>query len=187
MLVCPGRYSSALLPGRQRAAPAKKRKQSTMAGSSSLSTRTRGFPQLSDSSSAKAAASCSMRSASFSSRSERSCGVVWPQLLNADRAAATAASTCAALASGTVATGLPVAGLTMDSSAPWPGMNLPLISRLVSNMLVLLERTALLPAAGHLVGIAGEVEGGENRNEGDGDDEHGNDVGYRALTRTYQL
>ncbi len=48
-------------PGMVRTAPAKKRKQSTIAGISSLSTALIGLPQLSASSAAKAFASASMR------------------------------------------------------------------------------------------------------------------------------
>ena len=91
--VWPGRYSPASMPCGTLTAPAKKRKQSTMAGISSRSTAVRGLPQFKDSSAAKASASASMRSASFRSRPERAAGVVRDHAANAAPAAFTAWST----------------------------------------------------------------------------------------------
>ena len=54
----------------------------------------RGLPQFSASRAAKASASRSIASASFSSRAERSAGVVADQVAKAFSAALTAASTC---------------------------------------------------------------------------------------------
>ena len=83
MLVNPGRYSPAVLPVIQRAAPAKKRKQSTMVGSSSSRMRANGLPQLRLSIAANASASASIRSASLSSSAARVAGVDRPQLSKA--------------------------------------------------------------------------------------------------------
>ncbi len=91
--VWPATYSPATLPCMLRTAPAKKRKQSEMAGISSCNTRIRGLPQFRASSVAKASASRSMASASFKRRAERSAGVVRDQDWNALVAAFTAAST----------------------------------------------------------------------------------------------
>lgn len=74
--VCPSRYSPAAIPGRQRAAPAKKRKTSAMAGISSLITQCSGLPQFSDSSCAVVSACAEMASASFRRHSARVFGVV---------------------------------------------------------------------------------------------------------------
>ncbi|MNL52276.1 hypothetical protein D3C87_1754360 [compost metagenome] len=64
--VCPGRYSPAVGACRLRMAPAKKRQQSMMAGSSSFFTALIGLPQLSASRLAKSSAFFSIASAIFS-------------------------------------------------------------------------------------------------------------------------
>src|SRR3989338_5971211 len=61
--VCPAIYSPAIAPCCQRTAPAKKRKQSTIAGISSPRAALIGLPQFSASSAAKASASGSLRAA----------------------------------------------------------------------------------------------------------------------------
>ena len=111
----------------QRAAPAKKRRLSTAAGSSSALTAASGLPALRDSSSASSSACASTASASLSSASWRSAGVVFDQVPNAPRAVATARSTTSVVATGTSAIDSPVAGLStfsmrpeaMDASEPW--------------------------------------------------------------------
>jgi hypothetical protein len=127
MLVRPGRYSPAATAGTQRAAPAKKRKQSTIAGSSSPRARAGGLPVFSDSRFANASASFSSWSATWSSFAARSCGVVRAHAGKAASAAATAPSICDSDASGTLAIRSPVAGFTIVSAAPSPATKRPLI------------------------------------------------------------
>jgi hypothetical protein len=83
-------YSAAALPGITRAAPAKKRRQSTIAGISSFFTALSGLPQFCASSVAKSSASASTRSASFSISAARCAGVVRDQAAKALVAATTA-------------------------------------------------------------------------------------------------
>ena len=157
MLVWPGRYSSASLP--PSSVPRRRRNGSNprWPASRRRSTRTRGFPQFSDSSSAKALPSCSMRSASLSSSSERSCGVVWPQVLKARPAARTAAATCFAclahLDQGCAGGGID----DQFFGALRQRCSLPSMSRSWSEHAS--PGCSLFAAAGHLVRVAGEVEG----------------------------
>ena len=88
--VWPSMYSPATGPCMLRTAPAKKRKQSATAGTSSLRTSLIGLPQFSASSCAKSSSRASIASASASSRPERWPGVVRAQAGKAARAAATA-------------------------------------------------------------------------------------------------
>ena len=118
--VKPGMYSAAALPGMTRPAPAKKRRQSTIAGISSFFTALIGLPQFSASSSAKACPSASMRSASFSIIAARCIGVVRDHEAKAFSAAATAASTWSGVASLILAMLLPVFGLMTGSASPLP-------------------------------------------------------------------
>src|SRR5689334_23699409 len=131
MLVKPGRYSPAIAPCIARAAPAKKRNTSAIAGISSLSAAASGLPQFCDSSAANSAASASMRSASFSSSVLRSFGTVAAQPGKAFAAACTAAVICSSDASATCAITLPVAGSSTPSSSPLPLTSLPLTSSFV--------------------------------------------------------
>ena len=127
-------YSPATGPCMLRTAPAKKRKQSEIAGISSCSTRILGLPQFSASSVANASASRSMASASFNSSAERSAGVVRDQDWNAFAAAFTAASTCAGEASGRVTIVSSVLGLITASGASVPATNFAPINICVSSM-----------------------------------------------------
>src|ERR1043165_5358059 len=131
MLVKPGRYSPATDPWRVRAAPAKKRNTSAMAGISSFSAADSGLPQFCDSSAAKSAPPASMRSASFISSVARSFGTVAAQAGKAFDAAVTAAAICPSSASATCAMTLPVAGLSTSCSSPLPLTSLPLTSSFV--------------------------------------------------------
>ena len=106
----------------QRAAPAKKRRLSTMNGISSSLKALSGLPALAASSSVISSACSSIASAIRSSASARSPGVVAAQPSNAARAAPTARSTSAAVeSSGAWAIASPVAGLRTGSVAPSAG------------------------------------------------------------------
>src|SRR6187401_156725 len=131
MLVNPGRYSPASAPCIVRAAPAKKRNTSAIAGISSLSAAFSGLPQFCDSRRANSMASASMRSASFMSSAPRSLGTVWAQPVKALAAAFTAAVICSSEASATCAITLPVAGSSTPSSSPLPFTSFPLTSSFV--------------------------------------------------------
>src|SRR5258706_6741731 len=131
MLVKPAAYSPAMAPCTVRAAPAKKRNTSAMAGISSPLTAASGLPQFCDSIEAYSAASLSIRSASFRSSAARSFGGVAAQAEKAACAAATAASIYSFEASGTEARALPLAGSRIFSTAPRPATSLPLISNWV--------------------------------------------------------
>src|ERR1700688_3445341 len=72
-----------------------------------------------------------MRSASRSSSVARSLGTVWAHAGAAASAAATAAFSCAKVASGTSAMHCPVAGSNMRSTAPSPATRTPSINSLV--------------------------------------------------------
>src|SRR5919198_3015736 len=109
-------YSPADLPSRIRAAPAKKRMLSAHTGSSSFAYET-GLPTFVDSSSASSSVCSSIASASFSSASPRSPGVVSSHSGSALLAASTARSTSASVPRGTSAIVSPVAGL-MTSIVP---------------------------------------------------------------------
>ena len=100
----PARYSPATAPCMVRTAPAKKRKQSTIAGISSLQhARCCGLPQFSASSAAKASAS-RLDAVGELQQQRRALGRrgARPGLRRPSRAAATAASTCAGEASGSL-------------------------------------------------------------------------------------
>ena len=114
-----------------RAAPAKKRRLSTIAPISSSLTACSGLPALRASSSASSSPRSSSASASLRSASERSPGVVFAQPSNAPRAALTARSTSSVVESGAWAITSPVAGLTTSivrpsaDAAESPSMKLP--------------------------------------------------------------
>src|SRR3954468_10882002 len=93
-----------------RAAPAKKRRLSTMNGISSSLNEPMGLPALSDSSSASSSVRASSASASRRRASARSAGVVAAHAGKAARAAATARSTSALVELGAWAISWPVAG-----------------------------------------------------------------------------
>src|SRR2546423_479927 len=97
----------------QRAAPAKKRRLSTMKGISSSLNACRGLPALRASRSASSSPWDSSASASLSSAAWRSPGVVRDQPSKALRAAATARSTSSLVDTGSCASSSPLAGLTM--------------------------------------------------------------------------
>src|SRR4051812_4368519 len=169
MLVKPGRYSPATAPCMLRAAPAKKRNTSAMAGISSLSAAASGLPQFCDSSAANSAPSASMRSASFSSSVARSFGTVAAQPANAFEAAPTAAVICSSEASATCAITLPVAGFSTLCSSPLPLTSLPLTSSFV-----------------FIVGPR-EVVSENDRQQRHRHDDHGHHVGNRLVPRPEQL
>jgi hypothetical protein len=103
----------------QRAAPAKKRRLSTMAGTSSPLKASIGLPALADSSSAISSARSSRASASLRIASERSIGVLVPQPLSkAVRAAFTARSTSSWVELAACAISSPVAGFRTASVRP---------------------------------------------------------------------
>eukprot|EP01139_Manchomonas_bermudensis_P006045 Amastigsp_a176310_44.p5 type:complete len:118 gc:universal Amastigsp_a176310_44:417-64(-) len=112
----------------QRHAPAKYRKTSAVAGSSSLSTARYGLPQLSDSTRARFAASASMKSATLRRSVARSFGVVCAHASAALCAACTAAWTCAGDASLTSSSFSPVAGFITAMGAPSPLTSSPAMS-----------------------------------------------------------
>src|SRR6187397_2243366 len=169
MLVNPGRYSPASAPCIVRAAPAKKRKTSAIAGISSLSAAFSGLPQFCDSRRANSMASASMRSASFMSSAPRSLGTVWAQPVKALAAAFTAAVICSSEASATCAITLPVAGSSTPSSSPLPLTSLPLTSSFV-----------------FIVGPR-EVVSQQDRNERHRNDDDGHHVGDGTIPRAEEL
>src|SRR5258706_362732 len=107
--VWPARYSLAALPSITRAAPAKNRRLSTTAGTSSMAAPT-GLPTFRDSSRPSSSARASIASASFRSIRLRSCGVVYCQVSNAAAADSTARSTSSSSDAGTEAMTVPSAG-----------------------------------------------------------------------------
>ena len=94
----------------------------------------RGLPVFSASRVAKLSASRSIASASLRSRVERSTGLVRDQVLKASAAAVTAASICAAEASGRSVMTSSVFGLTIAWGASAPATKSAPISILVSSM-----------------------------------------------------
>lgn len=92
-------YSPADWPCRWRAAPAKKAVLSMVPGTSNSRVSFSGLPHWRDSARAKSSARSASTAAKRCSASERSPGVVAAQAGKASRAAATAASTSAVLAS----------------------------------------------------------------------------------------
>ena len=108
-------YSPAARPSRQRAAPAKKRRLSTITGTSSFLTASIGLPALSASARAISSLWCSIASAIASSACERCAGVVAAHPSKARRAARTARSTSAGLERGARAISSPVAGFSTGS------------------------------------------------------------------------
>src|SRR6266542_1144886 len=110
-------YSPADLPSSSRAAPAKKRRLSEQTGSSSFA-YVSGLPTFCDSSSASSSVCSSMASASFSSASARSAGVVSSHSGRADFAASTALSTSVWEPRGTSAIVSPVEGFSTSIVAP---------------------------------------------------------------------
>src|SRR6187401_3459164 len=169
MLVKPGRYSPATAPCIARAAPAKKRNTSAIAGISSFSAAASGLPQFCDSRPANSVASASMRSASFSSSVLRSFGTVAAHPGNAFAAACTAAVICSSDASATCAMTLPVAGSSTPSSSPLPLTSLPLTSSFV-----------------FIVGPR-EVVSQQDRNERHRNDDDGHHVGDGTIPRAEEL
>src|SRR3954468_13966019 len=169
MLVKPGRYSPATEPVSTRAAPAKNRNTSAMAGISSLSAAASGLPQFCDSSAANSLPSASMRSASFINRAPRSFGTVAAHAGKAFAAALTAAAICPSSASATCAMTLPVAGLSTSCSSPLPLTSLPLTSSFV-----------------FIVGPR-EVVGEHDRKQRHRHDDHRHDVGHRPVARPEQF
>src|SRR5678816_1849569 len=169
MLVNPGRYSPASAPCIVRAAPAKKRNTSAIAGISSLSAAFSGLPQFCDSRRANSMASASMRSASFMSSAPRSFGTVWAQPAKALAAAFTAAVICSSEASATCAITLPVAGSSTPSSSPLPLTSLPLTSSFV-----------------FIVGPR-KVVSEQDRYQRHCDHDDGHHIGDGAITRPEQL
>src|SRR5581483_7329056 len=134
--------------------------------------RSRGLPQLSDSTVANASASLSMASASLSRRPARSAGVVRDQVANALSAASTAASTWALLASGTSAILAPVLALRTGCGAPSPATNLPPINISVSSMdslLPLQGKCRLFRRSAGMLAFARQIIGGEDRQKRDDD------------------
>src|SRR5437899_2119325 len=118
MLVNPRSYSPADLPSRMRAAPAKKRRLSTMNGMSAADTEI-GLPTSIDSSLVSSSASASSASASFSIMAERSFGGVSNHTSSyAFCAAATARSASSGVATGISAMTSPVAGLMSGAVSP---------------------------------------------------------------------
>src|SRR5512143_3381234 len=121
-------YSFAALPSMTRAAPAKKRRLSTVTGTSSIAAVT-GLPAFLDSSRPISSARASRPSASLSSARLRSCGVLCCQVSKAVAAASTARSTSSAFEAGTLAMTLPSAGFSTSRVAPdaesthWPPVN----------------------------------------------------------------
>ena len=112
-------YSPALRPSGMRAAPAKKRRLSTIGGISSDIVTSAGFPAFSASRRTNSSALFSIASASLSRAAWRSFGVVSNQVSsNALVAAATAAFASSAVPSGTVAITAPVCGPMMSRVAP---------------------------------------------------------------------
>src|SRR5690606_10640174 len=200
MLVWPARYSLAAAPPMQRAAPAKNRKQSAIAGISSPNARAYGLPQFSDSRRANSAARSSIASASLSSIFERSAGVVSDQVSNARLAAETARLICSNEASRTSTSSSPVAGFSTRSASPSPATNCPSISSSVGyardaallspissppvSYGIRTDRSA--PRGTGLVG-ARQVVREHDRHEGQRDDHHRDDVGHRSLARAHQL
>src|SRR6059058_5784548 len=110
-------YSPADLPSSKRAAPAKKRKLSEQTGSSSFAYES-GLPTFCDSSSASSSVCSSIASASLSSASARSPGVVSSHSGSAFLAASTARSTSACVPLGTSAIVSPVAGFRTSIVPP---------------------------------------------------------------------
>src|SRR5881392_2929430 len=110
-------YSPEALPSRMRAAPAKKRRLSAQTGISSLAYES-GLPTFTDSSSASSSVCSSIASASLSSASARSPGVVSSHSGSAFFAASTARSTSASVPLGTSAIVSPVAGFRTSIVPP---------------------------------------------------------------------
>src|SRR5437773_1395211 len=110
-------YSPQALPSRMRAAPAKNRRLSAETGISSLAYEC-GLPTFSDSSSASSSVCSSIASASLSSASARSPGVVSSHSGSAFFAASTARSTSACVPRGTSAIVSPVAGFRTSIVPP---------------------------------------------------------------------
>src|SRR6266540_1465672 len=110
-------YSPVERPSRMRAAPAKKRRLSAQTGISSRAAGS-GLPTFCDSSWASSSAFSSTTSASLSSASERSCGVVSSHSGSAFFAASTARSTSPSVPRGTSAIVSPVEGLMTSMVSP---------------------------------------------------------------------
>ena len=117
-LVNPAMYSPAERPSWVRAAPPKKRRLSTIGGSSSDIVTAYGLPTFSASSLMISSPCSSIRSASFSRASCRSFGVESYQVSKAFLAAATARFASSAVPSCTLARTPPVAGLITSRVPP---------------------------------------------------------------------
>ena len=100
-----------------RAAPAKKRNRSAQTPISSMAAPT-GLPAFALSSRPSTSALASRASATLSSSSDRSCGVVFFQVSNAVAAAATARSTSSVELAGTLAMTWSLAGLMTSAVRP---------------------------------------------------------------------
>lgn len=154
--VCPSRYSPAAIPGRQRAAPAKKRKTSAMAGISSLITQCSGLPQFSDSSCARfqpaprwrppASGDIPHASSASSDSGHRMPG---PPPQRRHRLG------CCRF--GNLGITSPVAGLYTGTFSPSPATNLPFINRLCC--IALSCFMVLFPVSGVVIAVAGEPPG----------------------------
>ena len=105
-------YSMAALPSSVRAAPAKKRRLSAPAATSSSAICARGWPVLRYWASTSSSECASSASASLRSSSWRSPGVVLRQVFAAVAAAWKAASTSCSSETGETATVVPSAGFT---------------------------------------------------------------------------
>ena len=117
MLVKPLVYSPAALPSTTRAAPAKKRRLSTL-NSTSKSATPLGLPTFADSSLDSSGAASSILAAHFQSIALRSPGVVCDHSPNASRAAATARSMSASVPFGTSSIVSSVAGFMTGVVSP---------------------------------------------------------------------
>src|SRR5829696_3843760 len=120
MEVYPSRYSPADLPSSTRAAPAKKRIWSAIAGISSSMVSPMGLPVFSDSARTSSSARSSMASASLSRASCRSLGVESRHDSKALSATSNARSTSVPPETGASAKASPVAGLMRSEDRPSP-------------------------------------------------------------------
>src|SRR5215210_1476084 len=190
-------YSPAARPSRTRAAPAKKRMLSEQTGISSRAAAI-GLPTFRDSISASSSVCSSIRSASLSRTSERSCGVVSLHSGHAFFAASTARSTSASVPCGTSAIVSPVAGLMISAVPPSAAStNSPPTRFLCFSTLTLMDKTSWIRGkaislagtggcccdaadAGRLARQALRDPDGDDREEDHG---HGDDVDDRELLR----
>ena len=140
-------YSLAALPSITRAAPAKKRRLSTMTGISSIAAPT-GLPALRLSRRPSSSARASIASASLSRARLRSWGVVCCHVSNALAAALTARSTSSGPEAWTWAITWPLAGFS--TSRVWP---VGAVDPVAADELLVGRR--LLEGVGHVAGSSG--------------------------------